>query len=163
MTKRTKPKDEPKRPAHRPSSYTLELAESICDLVASGENLERICAKDDFPSKDTVYKWLRKHPEFADEYATARARRADARSDRIDEIKERCLNGKITSDVARVVIDAEKWQAGKENAKKYGDRVALAGDDESPLRVMSDDRIESRIANLIRKAGAATSSGGDGA
>lgn len=35
----------------------------------------------------------------------------------------------------RLRMDARKWVASKLKPKKYGDKLALAGDDESPLVV----------------------------
>jgi hypothetical protein len=58
-------------------------------------------------------------------YARAREHRADARADRIDEICDELHRGKLDPNAARVLIDAEKWQAGKEMPKRYGDRVEV--------------------------------------
>lgn len=109
----------------RPTSYTPEIAASICQLVAEGGNLDRIAQEEAMPSKTTIYSWLKTHETFANEYAQARTMRADSRSDRIDDYGRQLIAGDITAEQARVLIDIEKWQAGKENPKKFGDRVAL--------------------------------------
>ncbi len=108
----------------RSSEFTQDWAERICDRVAEGANLDKLCELDDFPSKQTVFKWLRQNTSFADEYARARSLRSDARSDRIDAICARVEAGDLDANAARVIIDAEKWQAGKENPKRYGDKVS---------------------------------------
>jgi hypothetical protein len=56
-------------------------------------------------------------------YARAREHRAEARADRIDDYIEQLLTGKLDANVARVAIDAEKWQASKEQPKRFGDRT----------------------------------------
>ena len=107
----------------RPTDYTIELGELICERVRNGETFESIAKDPTMPSKNTLYVWRRKHREFDDEYARAREERADSRFDEISGIKKQMLDGDIKSDVARVAIDALKWQAGKEQPKKYGDRI----------------------------------------
>lgn len=113
----------------RASEYNPSVGEAICCLVREGSNLDQIGRMDEFPAKSTIYCWLDRHPDFADDYAVARARRADARSDRIDDIGRQLLAGEITSDVARVLVDIEKWQAGKENPKRYGEKTLHTGAD----------------------------------
>jgi len=119
----------------RPTSYRKEMGEEICDLIALGDNLNTISLKDEYPSRVTLYKWLRDHEDFLNNYARAREARADARSDRIDEICKKVENKTMDPQAARVIIDAEKWQAGKERPKRYGDRVhnVHAGVDDSPI------------------------------
>lgn len=112
-----------KKKVGRPSTYTAKVADAICERVALGENLNLICKGKDLPGRDTVYKWLRDKPEFASNYARAREARADTRSDRIDDVMRRVLDGELDPQAARIVIDAEKWQAGKEAPKRYGDKV----------------------------------------
>jgi hypothetical protein len=40
-------------PAGRPSDYTQEIADLICERIADGESLRAICAGDDMPNKST--------------------------------------------------------------------------------------------------------------
>lgn len=105
----------------RPSEYTDELADEICTLVSNGANLNRLAKLAKFPHESVLRNWLVNHDTFSTKYALARKARADARSDRIDSYKRQMLKGRISSDIARVAIDAEKWQAGKENSRRYGD------------------------------------------
>lgn len=105
--------------------YTQKLADEICSRIADGANLNRLAKLEGFPPESTVRLWLNTNLEFATNYARARENRADARSDRMDSYKRRMLNRKITPEEARVAIDVEKWQAGKENSKKYGDSTQI--------------------------------------
>ena len=125
--------DEPKQ--GRPTLYTEELASRICDLVAERVPVVEICAMDDMPSKDTLYRWKRQNKEFSDLYARARAHRADSRQDHIDEIVSKLETGAIDPQVARVIIDAEKWQMSKEQPRSYGEKLAIGGDaDADPVK-----------------------------
>lgn len=68
-------------------------------------------------------KWMRENPEFNEDYGRARESRADSRADRIDAIAEKLERGEIDSNTARVLVDIEKWQAGKEKPRFYGEKI----------------------------------------
>lgn len=145
-------------------TYAGEERDAICrrilDAVADGSSLRKACSAEGMPREGTIRLWLLDDEDFSAQYARAREARAEARSDRIDEICEMLEKQVIDANSARVMIDAEKWQAGKENPKRYGDRIAVDG--EVHVR-MSDGRLESRIAQLLGKAGAAGAIAGAGA
>jgi len=105
--------------------YSAELTELICNEIAAGSTLSRLQNRPGFPSASAVRFWIVDNKEFAAKYARAREARSEARSDRIDKYKMMALRGEIPPDVARVAIDAEKWQAGKENPKRYGDKQQI--------------------------------------
>jgi hypothetical protein len=116
--------------------FDKAIADSICDLVAEGQNLHVIGKLDGFPPRWRIYEWFKEVPDFADNYARAREDRADWRAARIDSIVGDLLQAKIDPGAARVAIDAEKWQAGKEKPKVYGDatKVAIEGTDGPPVK-----------------------------
>lgn len=122
----------------RPTEFSQEVAARICDEVANGSNLNRICAREDFPSRTTVYVWFQQHPSFADNYARSRETRGDGRFDKIDDVVDDMRAGTIDSNTARVQIDAIKWQAGKEKPKAYGDKIQqeVTGKDGAPFTVV---------------------------
>lgn len=105
---------------------TDEIKNEICDRIAEGESLVQICADSGMPARSTVFKYLRIDDEFADKYARAREAQADSFFDEIVSIAD------VEEDTnkARVRIDARKWAAGKLRPKKYGDRLAIGGDDD---------------------------------
>ena len=80
-----------------------------------------------------IMKWMTKHPPFVERYVRARDFRAHARFERVDQVIQEAREGKIDPHVARLEIDTIKWMCGKENAKRYGDRIELAGDKDNPL------------------------------
>jgi len=118
--------------------YDPVVAQAMLALVESGENIERICKMEGFPHKGIFYQWLKTSEQLQNDYARAREYRADARFDRIDTIGDALLSGEITSDMARVLIDKEKWQAGKENPKRYGDKQQI--EQTTTVNVNIDDR-----------------------
>lgn len=102
--------------------FNPEVANEICDRLANGESLRRICGseRDDFmPGQTTVYKWLATNPEFAKQYAHARETQGETYADRaVDE----ALNAEDAA-IGRLRMDALKWAAGKLAPKKYGDKI----------------------------------------
>lgn len=120
-------------PAGRPSTYTKEKAHEICSLIAQGLSVIKIAQRDDMPEERTIYLWLSRHEEFVQEYARAREQQADVYSQEIVDIADSATPEDYM--VAKLRADARKWAASKLAPKKYGDRMALAGDEKAPLTV----------------------------
>jgi hypothetical protein len=131
----------------RPSSYSPELANRICELLAGGQSLRQICAADDMPDKATVLRWLPKHDEFRDQYAHARELQTEYWAEEILEIaddgtgdtyKDENGNERTDHEVvarSRLRVDSRKWLMSKLAPKKYGDKVTqeVTGANGSPL------------------------------
>ena len=56
----------------RPTEYTEEIGETICDRIVDGESLRTICADAGMPHEATVLGWVSSHREFRDQYEIAR-------------------------------------------------------------------------------------------
>lgn len=122
-----------KAKAGRPSSYTQEIGDIICDRLGDGQSLRSICANADMPDKSTVFRWLEVNQVFRDHYARAREAQAASYADDIVDISD----NETDPQKARVRIDARKWHASKLAPKKYGDftRTELSTADDKPLRL----------------------------
>jgi len=122
----------------RPSDYSLELAIKICERIANGDGLVKICRDDEsMPHRSTVMSWLFKHKEFADIYAQAREYQADFYFEEILEIadgtesdilldKDGNPTGKVNHENinrSRLKVDARKWVVARLAPRKYGDQV----------------------------------------
>jgi hypothetical protein len=123
-------------PGGRPSDYSQETVDAICERLADGESLRSICRDDDMPSTVTVSKWLAKHEEFVSQYVRARELQADAMFDDILEIADgkRTLIEGGDPDVQRdrLAVDARKWMAGKLKGK-YSEKLKhIGGDEDDP-------------------------------
>jgi hypothetical protein len=118
----------------RPSSFTQEIADEICERLVEGESLRKICRDDHTPNVATVCRWLASNEGFREHYAHARALQADTLADEILDIADDAsLDTKIVGEDEREVcntefvqrsklrIDSRKWLAGKMAPKKYGD------------------------------------------
>jgi hypothetical protein len=55
----------------RPTLYSDEIKERICELVADGKSLRDICKDKTLPSRRTVQTWLEKNEEFRRAYEVA--------------------------------------------------------------------------------------------
>lgn len=133
-----------RNPVGRPSKYTEEIGISICALLAAGTPVTKIVLLDDMPSQQTVYTWLRKHPEFLELYEIARQDLAHTMANQIQEIiDEKPLQivdeaGNIKYDSGsiadkRLRMDGRKWLAAKYLPRVYGERTVVAGDAEAPM------------------------------
>ena len=130
-------KDKVKNKGGRPSDYTPELADKICAQLADGDSMRTVCKPDDMPNKTTVFKWLRIHEEFNNQYVKAKEESADEINDEKLEIDDNYnndwmeangdsegyrINGEAVQR-SRLRIDSRKWLASKLKPKKYGDKI----------------------------------------
>ena len=114
-----------KRKTGRPSKYSDELAEKICEKIANGRSLRSICAEDGMPPMKTIYRWLEANEEFRHQYARAREKQADYFAEEIIEIADSTEAESAAVSKAKLQIDARKWAASKIAPKKYGDKSEL--------------------------------------
>lgn len=162
------PKQERRTPSvGRPTTYTEELGLSICEEIAKGRPLTRICAEEGMPYVSTVYRWLQANATFCDTYTRAREDQADTLADEIIGISDDGRNdtylddeGNVRTDhdvIARskLRVEARKWVAAKLKPKKYGDfnRTELTGKDGAPLNpdAMTLEQVNARIAELEQR------------
>ena len=106
----------------RPSTYTEEMGNRICDKLTEGVSLRKLCMQKEFPTASTVYVWLDRFPDFAERYA--RAREA-ATEDMLEDLLEIADNENIDPNDKRVRIDTRKWVMGRLKPKKYGDKQTV--------------------------------------
>lgn len=169
-----------KKPAaaatHGNSKYSPQMVEKICELLVCGENgtpesLRSICSKEGMPSVNAVMRWLGKYEDFRKQYARAKELQQEYYAEEIIDIADDCTDDVIFltaedshgegakpvikhSAIARAKlrIDTRRWLMGKLAPKKYGDKIALGGDDDAPaIRVAADDEsILNRFINASK-------------
>lgn len=131
--------------AGRPTDYTEDLATDFCSLLASGEDVEAICAKEGMPVPATIFRWRHVHPEFKEMYALARETKVEIRADRIQRRSEDALNlvldcndPKLAAAIVQAVkleVETAKFNAVKLLPKVYGDSIKHTGaDGEGPVQ-----------------------------
>ena len=150
----------------RPSDYCEEVVQEICDRLSEGEGLVSICNDDHMPEQKTVYRWLSSKEEFCQRYTRAREEQADTLADQIlaiaDESPETVPVYDKEGNVIDIKIDAgyvayqkqrieaRKWTAMKLKPKKYGDKVAVGGDPENPIKIENELGIFGDILDALR-------------
>jgi hypothetical protein len=118
----------------RPTIYTKELADLICELVAThGIGLQKLCHMySDMPAKITINQWRFKYPDFAAQYAQAKISQIETLVEEILEIADDSSCDTIINEQGNTVcnsefiarsrlrIDTRKWLASKLVPKLYG-------------------------------------------
>jgi len=140
----------------RPSGYSGEIAEAICDRLAIGESLRSICRDEGMPSVTSVMRWLNTNLAFREQYAGARELQAEYRVDEIVEIADKSdADDPVKVNRARLRIDTRKWAASKLAPKKYGDQAKIthAGDAENPVALVqiTDEMRVRALASFLAK------------
>lgn len=120
----------------RPSIFTQELAQEICDRLAEGETLKHICEDDDKPAVGTICRWIGEKPAFRELYERARESQCEFFLEEILEIGDEEPEFHHHVGWARNRIDARKWAMSKLAVRRYGDKTILAGaDGASPAKI----------------------------
>lgn len=86
--------DQQAKKTGRPSTYSDEMAEQICSLIAEGKTVTQICRMKGMPPMRTIFRWLESHESFRQKYARARECQADVFASQIIEISDKCRKGK---------------------------------------------------------------------
>ena len=126
----------------RPTTYTQELADEICAQLAEGKSMRTVCLADGMPAMSTVFKWLREHPLFSEQYTKAKAEAADAMVEEMTDIADdgrndwmevhdkdgNAIGWKVNGEHvqrSRLRVETRKWIAAKLKPKKYGDKIDM--------------------------------------
>ena len=118
----------------RSTEYRPEIASFICDRIANGESLRKICLDEDMPVCSTVFKWLIEQKLFSEQYARAREAQCDAFVEEIIAISDDSAQDTIETETgskpnsewinrSRLRVDTRKWLMSKLAPKKYGERI----------------------------------------
>ena len=146
-------------------TYSAELADEVCALVAEGKSLRQITEQPGMPSsRRAVQHWMTRFPEFREKYECAMMLCAEFWAHEIIEISDDSAGDYvITEDGRRVVdnehinrsrlkVDSRKWLLSKLLPKRYGDRIQadmkVAVEPEA-LRGMPEEKKRARVAELL--------------
>jgi len=113
----------------RPTIFTQEIADEICERLAHGETLRKMILDDHMPASSAIYRWLESNESFREQYAQARVKQADYYA---EMIVDEAFNSHDAS-IGRLRMDALKWAASKIAPKKYGDKIELESNNNQNL------------------------------
>jgi len=160
---------EPPVPAKmgRPTIYTPELAESICERIANGETLASIVDDDGSPKNTTIHRWLEEKPDFRAAYERARVIQAELEFDRLKEMaddgrndwmeardsKGEIMGWRVNGEAvqrSRLRVETAKWRVSMMNPARFAtvQRQEVSGPGGGPIEIMAStarDRITAII------------------
>ena len=99
------------------------IAARICERLAAGESMAKICASAGMPDRGTVRRWQETRPDFAAECARARVAQGEHYADMIADTAHQCTTDTAQAD--KVKISAYQWLASKLDTSKYGDKTEV--------------------------------------
>jgi AcrR family transcriptional regulator len=113
--------------------------------MAEGSSLREICRASGV-AESSVRQWVRDDRDgFAARYQEARALQVESWSDQILELANR---DDLEPNDKRVRVDALKWLMSKLVPKKWGERLLVAGDADSPLQVLHKQADLAALTNV---------------
>ena len=133
----------------RPTDYSEDIADKICDFFAMGYSMRQVCLEKGMPVPSTIYLWLSKHRSFSDKYVCAKADGQECLVDELSEIADKVLTGVYEPNQARVAADIKKWHITKLAPKKYGDKQFIETKDTS--QEITDDELNEKIIEMMSK------------
>lgn len=153
----------------RHSTYTDEIAQEICERLATGEPLAQICRDEGMPHTTTVYDWRTANEDFALRFARAREDGFDqiamdaldiADDNRSDTIKRQDGSQGPDSEWisrSRLRVETRLKLLAKWDPKRYGERVTHAGDADAPVHIRQTledaDAVARSIASIVERTG----------
>jgi len=154
----------------RPTEFTQELADEICERISAGETLIDICQDDHIPGRSSIFRWMNANKEFRDAYTQARIDQAQHWADEIVKISDDGRRDVIIDEEtgqervnhdhiqrSRLRVDTRKFLMAKIAPRLYGEKstVELTGKDGGAIQTedVGDGRdIARRVAMLLAKA-----------
>lgn len=145
----------PKKKMGRPSKYSPEVAQKMCEMLADGIPLREICRQEGFPEWRTVYDWMYRDDALGEKgtglsASIARAREVGQDAIAEDIFREMCMEperilseggGRIDSGYVQLIkarAEIKLKLLAKWNPKRYGDKIAVGGDADNPFKAQVD-------------------------
>lgn len=144
-------------PAGRPTTYTPELANYVCKVIATHScGLKKLTKMyEAFPSQSTIYAWIYDHPIFSGQYFEARRSQAAVLADSMLDIPDNIPTFEDKEGVQRIdsgmlgkaKLDYEvlKWHASKMAPKIFGDKQQIE------TVTHENDKLKTELAELRAK------------
>ena len=143
-------------PGGRPTKYTPELADRICEAVAtSDQGLDHVCEQNpEFPVESVIRLWRFKHPEFSTKYLQAKQFQAELYAEstlKIADVKSTFIDGDGNKRIdpgyvawQKMNVNLRQWHASKLAPKVYGDKKTE--ENNNPLETLT--KIHALVADL---------------
>lgn len=132
-------------PAGRPTDYTPELGERICNAIASSvHGLERICEENpEFPAWKTIYNWKFKHSEFLQKYMQARESQSHNLMDHMLNVAYDNSDDNLTKiNRAKVIIDVLKITSARFNPRHFGEKREIKSENTNHQKLEEVEKLK---------------------
>lgn len=141
----------------RPSDYTQELADTVCERISEGNSLRNVCLNSDLPDARTIFRWLRVHEEFRHQYDKACVERSESHHEDLLNLGDEAIelsqhvdpkaSGAVVS-AYKLKADNQKWSMSKMKPKKYGDKIDMTSAGEKlPTPIMAIANVSTDNSN----------------
>lgn len=159
-----------------PALFTQELADRICEEIAAGSSIAKVCEAEDMVTARTIFKWLRdkEKAEFKVALELAKEERAHLLAEdtlriadlEVGDVSTEHGSHKDAAEVQdkRLRVETRKWFAAKLLPRVYADKstTAITGEGGGPVQVVMavPPDYAAKIAEFDKKFGPnATGSG----
>lgn len=109
----------------KPERRTEEMIQEICDRLACGESLSRICQDEHIAAYATVKRWRMTDPDLKARMNAAYEEMADTMREIATEMTTGGELALPTVNENRLAFDSFKWQMSKLNRVDFGDKVDI--------------------------------------
>lgn len=154
MAKAKTPVKTVKRPHGRPSKYTAEIAQEICDRMEAGEPLLTLCRDEHMPSARQVYEWAKNDLDgFSSRLAGARDAWHDSIAYRVRDTARGI--GDSQGDVVRdrLIIETDLKLLACWDRARYG-TTRIETEQKVSVEIKDLDQAKNEVASLLGAFGA---------
>lgn len=159
MTEKKKSLGASKKAQGRPTDYTLDKADQICEWYSNGQTLTACCRELGI-GRTTLYRWMVAHPEFSERLARARELFADSLADECLVIADNTEEGQIVEegtndngafykvkkadmiDHRKLKVDTRLKLLAKWAPARYGDKKQVDVNNVTPVQVVFKNDLE---------------------
>lgn len=112
------------------TAYVPDLALQVCERLAQGETLTKICASEGMPGISTFRRWVVEVPELAEAVGRARELQAHSLFDEALDLAREVRTDKVAVSASRVrafdvAMNHLRWSAGRLAPQTYSDRALI--------------------------------------
>ncbi|MFW5838116.1 MAG: hypothetical protein ACOCVM_08905 [Desulfovibrionaceae bacterium] len=133
------------KPKKKPVKYSLKIAVAICERVATGESLHKVCLDESMPEQKTAYRWLWERKEFRERYAWASRIKHGVWADKLVDIADGQTEEADPAKAGKLRMDALK------NASQMLARAVVDRDDPGESEELSFEEIEARFLAMAKE------------
>jgi hypothetical protein len=133
------------KPRKKPVKYSPKIAVAICERVATGDSLQKVCGEDGMPEQKTAYRWLWERKEFRERYAWASRIKHGVWADQLVEIADKHPEEDDPAKFGKLKMDARK------NASQMLARAVVDRDDPGEGEELTPEEIEARFLSMAKE------------